>query len=39
MDVVVYGDVDVVFGVVPFQVEYEVKGPGLVGCTFSVGLN
>ena len=39
VDVVVYGDVNISFGVVPFQVESAVKGAGLVDCALVVGLD
>ena len=39
MDVVVYEDVNVAFGVVPFQVDYTVKGAVPVDCAFIVVLN
>ena len=38
VDVVVYGNIDVAFGVVPFQVESIVKGADPVECAFVVGL-
>ena len=39
VDVVVYGDVDISFGVVTFQVKYTVKGAGPVNCALLVGLD
>ena len=39
VDVVVYGDVDRAFDVVPFQVESAVKGARPVDCSFVVGID
>ena len=38
-DVVIYGDVDIDFGVVPFQVDSTVKGAVPLDCAFIVEID
>ena len=39
VDVVIYGDVDIDFGVVPFQVDSAVKGAIPFDCAFIVEID